>query len=379
NVTTVTTWIGQDDETIQATTCDEGEAGTVTTTETNAAGCTYNVTTITTWVGQDDETIQATTCDEGEAGTVTTTETNVAGCTYNVTTVTTWVGQDDETIQATTCDEGEAGTVTVQETNAAGCTYDVTTITTWVGQDDETVEETTCDPNEVGTSTVSLTNSAGCPYLVTTVTTLGNDCVDECTTPENLYATNITLFNAVLGWDAVPGADKYHVQGRLKYNILGITVNRHVRNNRFRTNFLFPFTTYQFRVRTKCLDGSWSEFSNWYDFTTNPFIHRDQGSIVLTEEESSKIVEVDLFDVDKIFTVYQDFDRIGVAYYGEELGQGTISVTDITGRTYHYDNFELVPYHSTILKTGELGSGMYFVNLIKDGIVLESEKIMLVK
>lgn len=171
-LTTITTWVGQANETVNVTSCNQADAGTVTTTQTNAAGCTYQLTTVTTWIGQADETIQATSCNQADAGTVTVQQTNAAGCTYNVTTVTTWIGQADETVNLTTCNQADAGSVVSTETNAAGCSYDVYTVTTWVGQDDETLEVTTCDLNEVGTVVTTETNAAGCTYELTTITTL---------------------------------------------------------------------------------------------------------------------------------------------------------------------------------------------------------------
>ncbi|MEZ5002680.1 MAG: HYR domain-containing protein [Chitinophagales bacterium] len=187
-------------QTVNATTCIQSQAGTVVTTATNAAGCSYQVTTITTWVGQADETVNVTSCNQADAGTVTVQQTNAAGCTYNVTTVTTWIGQADETVNLTTCNQADAGTVVTTETNAAGCSYDVYTVTTWVGQDDETLEVTTCDANEVGTVVTTETNAAGCPYELTTITTLE-------TVPPTASCQNLTAYLDASGVATVGATD----------------------------------------------------------------------------------------------------------------------------------------------------------------------------
>ncbi len=378
-VTTVIEYVGQDDEVINETTCVEEEAGEFPEAMTNQAGCEYTVTTVIEYVGQDDEVINETTCVEEEAGEFPVTMTNQGGCEYTVTTIIEYVGSPDVIVDGITCNEDEAGTTVETFENQFGCEYSVTTSIAYVGQDDEIIEETTCDPNEVGEVSITLENNFGCEYDITTITTLGNDC-EDCETPDNLYATNITFFRATLGWDEVPGAIKYKVQGRLKYNIFGVTVSRFVHDNQFRTHHLWPFHAYEFRVKAYCGDGEWSDYSYWEDFYLNPWAQRSSYGPI-SYDPNKKMEEVDLFDTDKIFVAFQDMNSslIGVAYFGDELNEGQIRLTDISGQTILSENFELTPNNTKVLQAGDLGSGMYFITLYKDGIVLETEKVMLVK
>lgn len=214
---------------------------------------------------------------------------------------------------------------------------------------------------------------------MTTVTTLGTDC-EACETPDNLYATDITFFRATLGWDDVPGAIRYRVQGRLKYNLFGFTVTKTVYDNQFRTNILFPFHAYEFRVKADCEDGGWTDYSYWEDFYLNPWAnHREYANIDF--DPNKEMRTIDIFETDKIFMVFQDISQglIGVAYFGENLNEGEIRITDISGKEVHKEAFDLSTENSTILRSGELGAGMYFISLQKDGIILETEKVMLVK
>ncbi|MEZ5002722.1 MAG: S8 family serine peptidase [Chitinophagales bacterium] len=375
-VTTITSLIPSYTITIDATSCDPNEVGVETELFTSVYGCDSIVITNTTLSQGDAVTIEAESCDPNEVGTETVTLVNQAGCDSIVTINTSLIPSYAITIDATSCDPNDVGTVTNLFTSVYGCDSVVTIITTLLPSDVVTIETESCDPNEVGTETVILFNQYGCDSIVSIVTVLAADC-EECVTPDNLYATNITFTQATLGWDEVEGAIRYQAEGRLKNSIFGLTKKRIVQDNVFRTNNLFPFLTYQFRVRTDCSDG-WTPWSYWYDFTLNPFLNLNVSpnlSIV-----SKDIEEIDLFDVDRVFVVNVDAQTkmIHTYYYGEELSGGSIMISDVSGRILNHSDFDLYPNSiKSIQLSKELANGIYFVSLVKDDLVLEVEKIIL--
>ncbi|WP_282783764.1 fibronectin type III domain-containing protein [Phaeodactylibacter xiamenensis] len=93
------------------------------------------------------------------------------------------------------------------------------------------------------------------------------DEVDDCATPTNLQAVNITNTSATLSWGSVPGADEYMLQylqqGMPMSNIATIYTNS---SSEFITG-LTESSTYLWRVRAICSDEN-SPFSSVEDFTT---------------------------------------------------------------------------------------------------------------
>jgi hypothetical protein len=66
-------------------------------------------------------TVNATTCDPAQAGTVVQNLTAVDGCDSIVTTNTTLLPSFDITLNATTCDPAQVGTVVQNLTTVDGC------------------------------------------------------------------------------------------------------------------------------------------------------------------------------------------------------------------------------------------------------------------
>ncbi|MBK7506180.1 MAG: hypothetical protein IPI52_14335 [Bacteroidetes bacterium] len=78
-----------------------------------------------------DITLNATTCDPAQVGTVVQNLTTVDGCDSIVTTITTLLPSFNITVNAQTCDPAQAGTVVQNLTTVDGCDSTVTTITTF--------------------------------------------------------------------------------------------------------------------------------------------------------------------------------------------------------------------------------------------------------
>ncbi|MEZ5022928.1 MAG: hypothetical protein R2728_06630 [Chitinophagales bacterium] len=121
----------------------------LTLTSKDSPSCTDSVYVCVECCTPTNDTINATTCDENQVGTVVDSFVTANGCDSIVTTVTTLVPEVTNTVNLTTCIAGEEGTTVDTFTSAAGCDSIVTTITTLLPTATSTVDATTCDPQQV--------------------------------------------------------------------------------------------------------------------------------------------------------------------------------------------------------------------------------------
>ena len=210
-----------------------------------------------------------------------------------------------------------------------------------------------------------------------TFTTTGPECIPPtCDTPENQYARNITFTQATLGWDAVDAASEYKVQGRLSGGFGFIVVTRIIQSNSFRTNNLFPFLTYEYRVQTICDGLPNSTYSGWFPFTLNPFAYNDD---IIPED--ANLEEVDLFDTDHIINTYPNPSRglVNVNYLGPDLDNVKMLVSDVTGKQLQEYNMDLIQNGTWQYGLSGLQKGLYLLSFKKDGILLSTEKLLIMK
>ncbi|MFI5172833.1 MAG: T9SS type A sorting domain-containing protein, partial [Chitinophagales bacterium] len=104
-----------------------------------------------------------------------------------------------------------------------------------------------------------------------------------CAVPSGIYTNNITPTKATLHWDLVPGAASYQIY----YRAVGAgTWIKKTSTTNFKTiKSLSPATNYQYKVRTKCSDASFGEFSALQNFTTLP----------LREGEIDNEIEINIY------------------------------------------------------------------------------------
>ena len=408
--------------TVYATSCDPNQVGTSIDSLTNEGGCDSVVTTVTTLLesytitltpgvcyesqtevsidtltannGCDSIIITApvllpsyqqefteTTCDPQLAGIAIDTLKTVDGCDSIITTITTLLESYEVVVNKESCLASDTGSVSEILVASNGCDSIITTITSLVDGYNDTVFLFTCNPMPFDPIVVHFTSSTGCDSTITTIIVLEDDCNIICEDPDNLYATDITFTQATLGWDAVPNGYSYTVQGRLKYNLFGATVTRVVQTNSFRTNHLFPFLTYEFRVQADCLEDEyieWSHWSDWKAFTLNPFIHRSENT---SGRNANELKEIDLFDVEGILTSYPNPSRgdVNIKFNVDESIDANILITDISGREMDRIPIILSAYNKPLISFDDYDNGLYFISFYKDGVKLATEKILLSK
>lgn len=214
------------------------------------------------------------------------------------------------------------------------------------------------------------------PTEAITFTTTGEECEPpSCDTPENLYAANITFTQATLGWDAVDGATTYKAEGRLKGGLGLFTRTKIVATNMFRTNPLFPFLTYEYRVQSICDGlGLTSPYSGWFPFTLNPITN---GLVV----DDTGVEVVKFFDTESLVQAYPNPSQgiVKFNYYGQDLDQVRLVVSDITGKQLKSFDFNLMQSGVEQVNLGDLERGLYLMTFQRDGVILYTEKVMIAR
>ena len=193
------------------TSCDPSQVGTSIQNFTASNGCDSTITTITTLGEPTTVTLNETTCNPMETGTVTTTFFGGAsnGCDSVVIVITSLLPKANVTVQMTTCDQNEVGsfTDTIYGGAANGCDSVITTVVSYIPPSMSTIQATTCDPSEVGTSSTTISGgaSSGCDSIITTITTLlpSNEVVlNEITCDENSAGSFIEVLTNQNGCDS---------------------------------------------------------------------------------------------------------------------------------------------------------------------------------
>lgn len=96
----------------------------------NGTSYTENFTSSFTVSSIDNMTLNETTCDINNVGTVVVTLINQLGCDSTITTITTFVPADNITLNETSCNPADVGSVVQNLINISGCDSIVATITT---------------------------------------------------------------------------------------------------------------------------------------------------------------------------------------------------------------------------------------------------------
>ncbi len=93
-----------------------------------------------------------------------------------------------------------------------------------------------------------------------------NDCT--LSAPSNKTTSNITPNSATVGWTPVSGASGYHSQYKPTNSSTWTTINNGSSSTSHNISGLTPSTSYEWRVRSRCSNGEYGEWSNNVPFTT---------------------------------------------------------------------------------------------------------------
>ncbi|MFI5172879.1 MAG: T9SS type A sorting domain-containing protein [Chitinophagales bacterium] len=166
---------------------------------------------------------------------------------------------------------------------------------------------------------------------------------DVCTIPTGLYTNNIFTTKATANWNLIPGADSYQIWYR------EVGAGTWIKKSSF-TNFktiklLTPDTDYEYKVRSKCSDGSFTDFSAMQNFTTMP--------LRMGEFEEG-------FAIDVYPNPASDVLNISMENYSEAI---TITMFDMTGNKI---KMELIEQSGGLMKfdISSYPKGIYILDII---------------
>ncbi len=167
---------------------------------------------------------------------------------------------------------------------------------------------------------------------------------EECAIPGGLYADNITSVKATAHWDLNPGALSYQLWYRATGAVSWIKKSSTVNFKTIKS--LTPETEYEYKVRTKCSDGLYGEFSPVQNFTTLPLRQENlinENSIFLYPNPAN--------------------DKLHIQINSQLLSPFSflLTITDLEGRIIFTSELNSL---STEIHISEFASGMYFVKVV---------------
>ena len=187
-----------------------------------------------------------------------------------------------------------------------------------------------------------------------------------CSAPTGLTATQIGTGFFQINWNPVPGADRYVLEARLSgggtpskiETIFTTTAGLRVIPNR----------EFEYRVRTICTDGSESEFTPFFSFSS--------GSTFRSETATSRArfdVEIDLRDLEATAAEFRDMtlypnpvgDLLNVTYR-TTTETGMLSIYHVSGQKVAEQPLGLdIEFHQ--VNVSDLSSGVYLITIEEAG------------
>ena len=162
-----------------------------------------------------------------------------------------------------------------------------------------------------------------------------------CPAPVGLYADNITPNKATLHWDNITAAESYQIWYRPIGD--GAWLKKSAPTNVKTIKSLLPATTYEYKIRTSCNPGDYSEFSEINNFTTLPVR-----------------AGVDLLESD--YQVYPNPAINELVITGNFSGETQLQIVDLTGKCVQ-QMICTSNSNEQLLDVSSLPSGMYYITI----------------
>lgn len=177
----------------------------------------------------------------------------------------------------------------------------------------------------------------------TTPTLIVETCVTPCMPPSN-QQTTYTATSATVSWDAVPGAIEYRIMGQRGTQAPQYFVTTNTTRT-FGSAIIKPSKTYQWSVQTHCADGTWSDYSAVYTFTT-------PAAVTYNTEARNAAAITDIQVAPNPAT-----DEIRVTVPTQQ--DGVLKVYDITGREVYTNTIS----HTTTIPVQVWNNGLFVVQV----------------
>ena len=162
-----------------------------------------------------------------------------------------------------------------------------------------------------------------------------------CPAPVGLYADNITPNKATLHWDNITAAESYQIWYRPIGD--GAWLKKSAPTNVKTIKSLLPATTYEYKIRTSCSPGDYSEFSEINNFTT------------LAVRAVDDLLE-------SVYQVYPNPAINELVITGNFSGQTQIQIVDLTGKCVQ-QMICTSNSNDQLLDVSSLPSGMYYITI----------------
>ena len=178
-----------------------------------------------------------------------------------------------------------------------------------------------------------------------------------CVIPTDVYADNITPVKATINWNLIPGADSYQIW----YRAEGVAtwIKKSSTTNSKILKSLSPETTYQYKVRTKCDNFFFSEFSAVQNFTTLPLrtaIDIKNVEIVIYPNPNSGIFTITAPLITSEASV-QIFNSLGQQIYTQQLNT-------LNGKI------------NELITLNNLSLGLYFIRITQENFYSEQKFVV---
>ncbi len=169
--------------------------------------------------------------------------------------------------------------------------------------------------------------------------------MESCAVPTTIETNAITQTKTTVFWDMNVWASNYQIY----YRALGAPVwsKKNAASNIVQLKSLTPGTTYQYKVRTKCENLIFSEFSAIQNFTTLPLrenIMNERSFIPVFPNPSTEEI-----------TLSTEFN----------FSDASVFITDVLGKEILYQN---IFNAETTINIKDITSGMYIIQFTIDGI-----------
>lgn len=174
-----------------------------------------------------------------------------------------------------------------------------------------------------------------------------------CPVPFGAYADNITAIKATVHWNPIPSIELFQIW----YRPVGSPtwLKKTTTTNSKVLKSLTPETTYEYKIRTKCLDGEFGEFTALNNFTTLPLREADMNERSFIEVYPNPASDVIMLDIP---TIYET---------------GVITISNMTGAVVLQSN---IAGSTAMVNISEIPSGLYIVTTIING---NSQSYQLIK
>ena len=173
-----------------------------------------------------------------------------------------------------------------------------------------------------------------------------------CPVPFGAYADNITAIKATVYWNPIPSIELFQIW----YRPVGSPtwLKKTTTTNSKVLKSLTPETTYEYKIRTKCLDGEFGEFTALNNFTTLTLREADMNERSFIEVYPNPANAHVMVSVETTFV------------------NGMVVLMDITGKVVYSQVLEGA---NTTIYINNLTSGLYIISLNLDGNIV-TEKLV---